>query len=109
MHKKRSLLIFCFFLLMLAHSPVHADLGDGAQNPITIVGNDQFTPENGVVSGSGTPSDPYIIENWTIDAQNGNGISIFHTDAYFIIRNCTIFNGVYGIYMLNVTNGRIEN
>ena len=36
--------------------------------PILIVGNDNFTPANGVTSGSGTESDPYIIENWDINA-----------------------------------------
>ena len=32
--------------------------------PIHIIGNDDFTQENGMVSGSGTKCDPYIIEGW---------------------------------------------
>jgi parallel beta-helix repeat protein len=68
-----------------------------------------------VVSGSGSESNPYIIENWTIDASNDTGIWIENTDVYFIIRNCYIFNGTngssqyYGAYFYNITNGTIED
>ncbi|MHA1746799.1 MAG: right-handed parallel beta-helix repeat-containing protein, partial [Promethearchaeota archaeon] len=64
-------------------------------------------------SGTGTPGNPYIIENVTIDAVLGDyGISISHSEAYFIIQNCAIDNagtGSYdaGIYFVNVSNGRI--
>jgi parallel beta-helix repeat protein len=80
--------------------------------PIYIVGNNQFTNANGVVSGSGTKNDPYIIENWEINASNDNGIEIKSTTAYFIIRNCYIHNGSYsyeGIYLYFAKNGIIEN
>jgi parallel beta-helix repeat protein len=44
-------------------------------------------------SGLGTPTNPYVIENVTIDAQDsGNGIHIQNTDDYFIIQNCTLTN-----------------
>jgi len=70
------------------------------------------------VTGSGTWSDPYIIEDITIDAQgSGSGILIENTDEYFIIRNCTIYdtsqwNGVSydaGIKLYNTDNGMIYN
>ena len=61
--------------------------------PIHIVGDDNFTSENGVVSGNGTKENPYIIEKWGIDAHQGKfGIWIEDTDKYFIIRDCTIWN-----------------
>ena len=37
-------------------------------DPIYIDGNADFTPANGVKSGSGTQSDPYLIEGWDIKA-----------------------------------------
>ena len=35
--------------------------GMGARGPIVILGNSDFTAENGIVAGSGTAEDPYII------------------------------------------------
>ena len=80
--------------------------------PIYIDGDDNFIPANGVVSGSGTENDPYVIENWEISAENAYGIEIRNTTAYFVVRNCVVENGggAYdGIYLYNVVNGRIEN
>ena len=62
-------------------------------------------------SGSGTLSDPYIIEDLEIDAMEQNsGILILDSNVYFIIRNCTIYNSSNteaGIKMVNVNNGFI--
>ena len=87
-----------------------------SRDPIYIPLDDQFTPANGVVNGSGTQADPYIIEGWAIDASETIGICIWNTTAYFIIRNCLVENGGYGVYgERNVgigvwgSNGRIEN
>jgi len=79
--------------------------------PILIEGNVGFTATNGVVAGSGTARDPYIIENWDISAGNAKGIEIRDTDAYFIIRNCRVRDGddfYDGIYLENVRNGRVD-
>ncbi len=80
------------------------------QAPIYIDGNSNFTPENGVSSGSGTESDPYIIENWNISSTSGACIEITNTDAYFIVRNCTLSgtSSTAVIVLNNVTNGRVE-
>jgi len=87
--------------------------GTYSGGPILIQNDYQFTAANGVVSGSGTVNDPYIIENWAIDASGANGIDIQNTTAYFIVRNCLIENSVIsthgGIYLNNVVNGTIEN
>lgn len=97
-------------LLLLSPSLVHAALTP--HDPIYIDGNDNFTPANGVTSGSGTESDPYIIEGWDINAENANGIWIENTTVYFIIRNCFVHDGgqtYHGIYLDNVAAGKIDN
>ncbi|MCG2825437.1 MAG: PKD domain-containing protein [Thermoplasmatales archaeon] len=84
-------------------------------DPIYINSNSNFTSANGVSnpSAAGTPSDPYIIENWDINASSADGIGIRNTTAYFIIRNCKSHNGKtsykLGILFYNVTNGKIDN
>ena len=83
-------------------------------DPIYIGSNSDFIiGQNGVVSGSGTSTDPYTIENWDINASSANGISVENTDVYFIIRNCVIHDGKsnnkHGIYFYNVQNGKIQN
>lgn len=81
-------------------------------SPISIVGNGGFTHANGVVSGSGNASDPYIIANWDINESNSVGIYIENTDARFIIRNCQIIGSLYGIsgiLLVNCINGILEN
>lgn len=65
-------------------------------------------------TGSGTWDDPYIIENIYIDSQSaGSGITIWHSNVSFIIRNSYIHNsgsGDYdtGISLIHVDNGIIE-
>ena len=82
-------------------------------SPIHIVGNDNFTSANGVTSGSGTASDPYIIENWDISAESTNGIWIEDTTAHFVIKNCYVCDGwdagFNGIFLKNVMNGVVDN
>jgi len=89
------------------------EVGLTPHDPIYIYGNDNFTSANGVTSGSGTVSDPYIIENWGISAENTYGIEITNTTAYFIICNCLIENGrsvgYVGIELFSAANGKIEN
>jgi parallel beta-helix repeat protein len=81
--------------------------------PIYIEGNDNFTAANGVVGGSGTENDPYIIENWDISAENAHGIWIRNTTAHFVIRNCYVHDGKYnrnrGVLFDNVKNGKVVN
>jgi parallel beta-helix repeat protein len=107
----------------LADSLFVHEVGGGGENqpsggPISIQSDDQFTSANGVTGGSGTQSDPYIIQSWSIDASSassGNGIEIQNTTAYFIVRNCLVENGGIqgfsnvGIFLENVVNGIIEN
>ncbi|MEM3444912.1 MAG: NosD domain-containing protein, partial [Thermoplasmata archaeon] len=90
----------------------------GFHQPIHITGNAEFTLANGVTGGSGTQDDPYIIEGWDIDANGGSYcIWIDNTTAYFVIRNCRVYNATHsgsapyraGIALDNVTHGTLEN
>src|SRR3989441_4203159 len=89
-----------------------------AHPPISIEGDAGFTPANGVTGGTGTPSDPYIIEGWEINAFAGIGIEIDNTSAAFVVRSVSLTagNGTGNAStpfpvakFTNVTNGRIEN
>ena len=79
-------------------------------SPIYISNNNSFTPQG--FSGSGTSTDPYLLENYRItNNTEPNLIGIKNTNAYFIIRNNYI-DGINksptGIYLYNVTNGFVE-
>ncbi|MFX1358990.1 MAG: NosD domain-containing protein [Promethearchaeota archaeon] len=67
-------------------------------------------------SGSGTWSNPYVIENVTFNANNaGSGLLIRNSNKYFIVRNCTFhnsgsFTGEYndaGLSLNNTKNGKL--
>ncbi|MFX1325866.1 MAG: right-handed parallel beta-helix repeat-containing protein, partial [Promethearchaeota archaeon] len=62
---------------------------------IHIVGNSGWNDfkNAGNCTGSGTTTDPYVIENLTINAEEtGDCIYIGHSNVYFIIRNCLLIN-----------------
>jgi parallel beta-helix repeat protein len=82
----------------------------GTREPIYIYGNDDFTIENGVMSGSGTADDPYVIEGWRVDSPKADyGIYVDHTTAYFVIRDCVIERTrLAGIYFNTVRNGCVN-
>ncbi len=85
------------------------------RGPIVILSNDDFTAENGVVGGSGTPDDPYVIAGWEILLSQGDpyGIRIENVDAYFVIRGCLIRGAMdpdgAAIYVNFSANGTIED
>lgn len=88
-------------------------------NGLSSTGDWAYTASNNDwCSGSGTWSDPYIIENVIIDAQNSdNCLLIDATDDYYIIRNCTFYGSNQGsspyynaaIKLQFVRNGMIIN
>lgn len=81
-------------------------------SPISITGDGEFTKVNGVVRGSGTASDPYIIAGWEINASGASGIFMNHTDAHVVIRNCYVHGGALGhigIFLSNCVNSTLEN
>ena len=120
----RTVLIFLSFVGFLLPAtglvvPARA-LTYQPHSPITIDGNAGFTSANGVTGGSGTSSDPYIIQGWDINASgigccnaNGNaGLVIENTNASFIVRNVYVHQGLpvdEGIILHQVSNGTVEN
>jgi parallel beta-helix repeat protein len=83
-----------------------------AHDPIVINGNAGFTNESGVVWGSGTESDPFIMEDWDINASSTHGIHVKDSDVYFVIRGCSVFNtGQFTklIYLENCNNGTLSD
>lgn len=103
-------------LILMISDETEADLIDesalATHDPILIVGNEEFTSENGIVEGSGTELDPYLIENWTFDQWDGRGISIEDASAHVVIRNCEMFNQKSTwpcIELKNSSNINIEN
>jgi len=78
--------------------------------PIVISGNSGFNPTNGVTGGTGTPGDPFIISGWEINATGGTGIAISNTDAYFVIKNVSVYSAYTGgISLISSRNGRIQD
>jgi len=79
--------------------------------PIQITGDAGFTSDNGVVGGSGTPADPYLISGWRIDCPTMDspaGIEVSNTLASFVIRNVVVLYCQDGILMSAASNGRVE-
>jgi len=112
--KRSTLLVMLLGSFLVAMQLLSVGLAGAmvTRDPILIDGNAGFTLANGVVAGSGTAGDPFIIEGWDINASTANGIEVRDTDAYFIIRNCYIHDGRVnnsGIHLSDVQNGAIEN
>ncbi|MFX1499551.1 MAG: NosD domain-containing protein [Promethearchaeota archaeon] len=85
-------------------------------NPIHIDNNWTDTKAAGICTGSGTYSDPYVIEDLVIDTKGlGSGILIHNSTVFFRIENCTVYNsGDYnyqdgGIKLTKTSNGIIIN
>ena len=94
---------------------VHTITKSSNRSPIRINSDADFTSENGVVGGSGTRDDPYIISGWTIDTGKARaGIYIGNTTKYFVIENCEVYNATgsflyprNAVVLSNVTNGSV--
>jgi len=77
-------------------------------DPITILSDSDFTPTNGVLSGSGTAKDPYVISGWNITGGEV-GIRIAGTTKHFLIRNNWVANASFlGINVNWVAEGTCE-
>jgi parallel beta-helix repeat protein len=104
--------------------------------PISILGDADFTEENGVVGGTGTADDPYIIAGWEIQVPEGGryGVRIENIASRFelrgvviqyanemigagirigfadggVIRGCTVANSLNGIDIISSTDMVLE-
>ncbi len=72
-------------------------------DPIEITSDSDFE----VFLGTGTAEDPYIIEGYNITTWTDYGIYITDTTGYFIVRNCYIDAGDYGIYIDDAADGTV--
>jgi len=80
--------------------------------PILINGDANFTSANGVVSGSGSQGNPYVISGWEIYSNIAHGIDIRNTASHFEIRDVYIHGGTSsnsGIHIEWSHNALIEN
>ncbi len=81
--------------------------------PIYLVGNVALaTFCAGNVTEDGSQSNPYVIQNYVINATTANGIDIEDTTANLVIQNCVVENGsafpyYFGIYLSNTSNVNI--
>jgi len=85
-----------------------------SRGPISILGNADFTADNGVVGGTGTQDDPYIIAGWEVDVPAGQrfGVRIENATAHFVLRGLVISGALAldgaAIRVGFVTHGTIE-
>ena len=66
------------------------------RGPIAILMNTDFTAANGVRSGTGTSTDPYVIRDWSIDGSLYTTSQVMlwieSTNAYVVLENNRITN-----------------
>ncbi len=100
------------------HRELHGAYFNNSMTPIAIDGdatgpgahNWSWAASQPWCTGSGTQNDPYVIANLTIDGMGTNiCIKIKDSNAFFVIRNCTLFNATnaWGIDLTNTQNGKI--
>ena len=81
-------------------------------NPIRIEGDAAFTGANGVVAGSGSFEDPFVIGGWDIDATTSTGIWVSNTTLNFTVRAVNIHSGGisgYDILLFDVANATVDS
>ena len=106
----RTVAACCLVFLLVSSVGVFAsECGPDVRAPIWIDGDHEFTVENGVTGGTGTPNDPFIISGTRIDAGPCDyGIRIERTPSYFEIRDIEISGAAKaGIYLSYTENGAV--
>jgi parallel beta-helix repeat protein len=101
------------FLIVGATGPASADLVppnleppfETVQHDRIIIYGDSYLQvgANGIVSGSGTSEDPFVIEGWEIQGD----IEIFSTTQYVLVRSNYVHSSYYGIWLQESTNVEI--
>ncbi len=86
-NRQTSLVVLCLLAISLT-APVASSTT--LRDPISIRSNADLQAKNGVMYGSGSMSDPYVICDWEIDVQAGVGIEVRGISAYMIIRDCNV-------------------
>lgn len=110
--KKRKIVSYVLiFILILSGITAIISISISAEGKITlpvsinINSNDDFVTQGW--PGSGTESDPWIIENLLMD---NHTIAITGTTGHFIIQDCSLLNfSGSGIYIIQASNGSVNN
>ncbi len=108
MHVFRVMLLSLMALVML-WGVTNADERLESRSPITILSDTDFTADNGVRNGAGTVDDPYIISDWSIDADQGSYcILIENVSSIFRIARCVLVGASgYAVKLVGVEHGEI--
>ena len=104
--------VLCCALVLMGSIGLVVFASERMEHRSIVITNDyEFTPENGVCSGSGTLIDPYVIAGWVIDAgYDDYGIRIHRTTRAFVIRDVEISGAAKSaIYLSYVENASIED
>lgn len=80
-------LVLLLALAALPAPPTAAAPPTPTHDPVYIASNADFNAANGVISGVGTPADPYVIAGWRFYAASGTAIIIRNVTAAFVIRD----------------------
>lgn len=70
-----------------------------AHAPISITSDLGFTAANGVVSGTGSVADPYVIAGWDVYATIGHAILVTNVTKSFVIRDNRLDATSSGVYV----------
>ena len=89
-----------------AHASASSGCPNGFQYALEICGNNDFTRTNGVVKGSGTSRNPYVIDGLLTHPVS---IGIFNTNSFFILRNWITRGQSSTLALDHVVNGQIQN
>jgi parallel beta-helix repeat protein len=78
---------------------------------IRITGDDDLVVgQNGIVMGSGTSSDPFVISGWEIGQISGSsGIEVWNTKAHLKIVGLNISSCNIGILLYNVSDVSVKS
>lgn len=113
MTRRAAVVLLCLLVSSCAYHTVSASSEEAADRTvfdhIRIFSNADFTPENGVSSGSGTSGDPFMIEGLEIDGYGSTCITIANTTSYVVVRDVLMKNGSFGAKLQDAENIRIDN
>lgn len=98
---RRELVVGVALLVLVAGSPATGLPGPvsasfSPRGPIVILDDSGFTAANGVVGGTGTPADPYVISGWHIAPPSGTAVLIRNVSASFVLRE-NVLEGTTGL------------
>lgn len=104
----------------LPHPPIRITQDAGPQGFVLVPGTQTYRPGSGVVDGSGTAEDPYVIAGWCIDGEFWDaflppflfpdGIRIQGTTAHVVVRDVWVArHDLHGIRVEDARHVAVEN